>query len=353
MRRPTVVEWVLVAAVAFCALHGTRDEPAHPPQVRCAILLHGLGPRASKASCTSSAYRAQKYALPLLDGAVVRANPAVAFDVVGHSWSAATWADFDGCERDDAGEPALDLQRVLLGFKFGPNVGTVRFSAVPAAPRRASTASFESLAAAIRLALSFPGTYDWFLALRFDVVFFSDFDLSRLNPKLLYFANMCVPQKTTDLGRGGLSRFERFWAWDQCAPDFYYAASPTNLALAFGDFAADAAARVFNATSCKGGHGLVAGRLTYLRHELHVPIGRYKYHLQDVHYVRDHYVANFTGSFAARLACVRDGRTRWGTTAKGAADAYDVDAAAWNDAAAPHPFSRCPPRNVYRDACRV
>ena len=67
-------------------------------------------------------------------------------------------------------------------------------------------APLESLAAAIRLALSFPGTYDWFLALRFDVVFFSDFDLSRLNPKLLYFANMCVPQKTTDLGRGGLSR---------------------------------------------------------------------------------------------------------------------------------------------------
>jgi hypothetical protein len=68
MRRPTVVEWVLVAAVAFCALHGTRDETAHLPKVRCAILLHGLGPRASKASCTSSAYRAQRYALPLLDG---------------------------------------------------------------------------------------------------------------------------------------------------------------------------------------------------------------------------------------------------------------------------------------------
>ena len=360
LRKPTVVEGVLALIVAYCAVHERIEDAAPqlavtPRKQHCCILLHGLAPRVSKWSCTASVSRISDYTLPILAKTVLRPNAEnFGFDIVGHSWDDG-WTNFKGCVKDYSADAPEEVQRAvqqaLLTFRSPVQV---HFQGTPSTPARAETAGFESLAVALRVALSLPKTFDWILALRWDTVFLRPVDLDALNPKLLYLAHMCLPQKKTRVG--DVVRHEQWWQWDQCAPDFYFLGSPLNLALAFGgDFELDLRRGVFNATSCKGGHGLVAGRLNYLRHTLHVPVGRYLYHLQDVHYVRDESMANnLNGSFPARYACATDGRARWGEALpRNRTAAYDPNAAPWNNPRVPAPFSRCPPRAIFRDACDV
>jgi len=348
MTRSHATVWICGGLLTLCALgslvtrRGAQEAPIAPPprKQRCVILFHGLAPRRTKASCFSSAARVAEFVLPILVATVLEPNGAsFAFDLVAHSWPDASWSNFSGCEVVDA--DAADRSRlidVFAAYDFGKaRPGTVRVVDRPRRPARRETAAFESLAAAVRLGLDLPAA-DWFLALRLDVVFYSPFLLTRLDARNFYVAHQCVPLNRTRV-ESRVFRSFNFAEMDTCAPDFYFASNPTSMALFAYGFEREAALGVFNATSCAGGHGLVAGRLAHLRSRLHVPLGRYRYHLQDVNYVRDRNMHAWDGSFRRRFRCVLDGTTRWGK------------AGATRDPAASTAHSRCPGAGTYHQAC--
>ena len=87
---------------------------------------------------------------------------------------------------------ASTVADALAAFDFGPRVARTRVIDRPGRPARRATAAFESLAAAVRLALALGARHDWFVAIRLDVTFFSSFDLGVLDARLLYVAHMWV-----------------------------------------------------------------------------------------------------------------------------------------------------------------
>ena len=137
---------------------------------------------------------------------------------------------------------------------------------------------FASISRALELART--AAPEWVLLVRWDVFFYSAFDLAALDSRRFYLAGSCDngPWATTTQTmrcRHGINLVT------DCLPDFWFAAAPAKMRQVFvedRDHRGDAQP----ATCVRGqAHGLLERRLRHLAEATDLTIGRYKVHMVD------------------------------------------------------------------------
>ena len=131
------------------------------------------------------------------------------------------------------------------------------------------------------------------ILLRWDTIFFTQFEFTMLNPSLFYTGNTCVSASATETTQLGLCFALRPFSDRWCVPeamvsDYYFASTIWNMRLVFDGFVSDLLAAKFGSLKCCCLHGLIAGRLQYIRRGYGLQMGRYLYVEFDFQILRAH-----------------------------------------------------------------
>ena len=264
-----------------------------------AVLMVGLLPRPDSKrhddGCARSLNALGSRVLPSLASRVllptVRRATGAAAHVYGHTW---------GCGRSSISPQTPNRTSLLRQMRYAirelPRVAlrSVEVTAVPppatiSVPISRATGAFYFLLS-IKRGLLLMGDSDatrFTLIMRWDVVWYSDFRVSDLDPLTLYRANWC--------------RAVGPWLGNQCrglrpfkspaltcsdaegVPDFYLAGRASTLTSALADGADAYVAGTIPPKRCPALHGVLAGLLQ----RSNVTLGRYLVHQMDYDFVRE------------------------------------------------------------------
>jgi hypothetical protein len=196
-----------------------------------------------------------------------------ALDTFAHTWSA----------------QFADELRPLVGARAGFAAGPV----VLAGGERATSGMIESADAALAMVANASRAYDRVLLLRYDTVFYTDFDFDALaNASALYVASWCradraKPPAPARAGARACYRMKTFWGDAEGVPDFWFAGALAPLRAVFTGGAArlrPGGGAVVGRT-CGGGCG--HARVLALARAAGVPLARARWHQMDGDIARD------------------------------------------------------------------
>ena len=289
---------------------------------RFAVVFYGLLPRRDKFATTNRESQLPSFqhaVLPALAEHVVlpllRAGAGV--DVFGH-----TWEELVEDNRSDDGPidarleemVRLALARAALEFVKAngapavQSMGSVRVRATKwlggasclSAEERKRLPAFEpgafcSAQAALRDVDEH--SYAMVFMTRWDVVFYTPFEMHVLNPGLFYLAHWCRATGPRHLNQNARS-LEPFTGCPDFlgAPDWFYVAAPATMRLFFDTFFDDLLQGKWHPpgfrdsghdlVTCPGNHAFVLGRALYLAERGQLRLGRYKFHMMDFDFIR-------------------------------------------------------------------
>ena len=283
---------------------------AQPGEMTYALCFYGSLPRFMSqisTTCTSlgaEIKRLREQVLPLLRDRVLRPSAASASSftrvaVYGHTWNPANCANLTSTLKSlleeglggGVGEWSLTVPALTAtGPIPSPHIQNINITH-PFFPLISPTTRLHGLQS-IEQSLSLlprDATHP-VLLLRWDVLFFSPFDLTALNYSLFYRANWCQATKAPRATPSACVPLEDFNA-SGCAsgegvPDFWFAGTATNMRLVFVDALRDLAERRYAPERCAPLHGILAGRLAAVSRWHGLPLGRVLYQNFDFAFVR-------------------------------------------------------------------